>query len=310
MRPERARTEPATDGALLVDKPAGPTSHDVVRRVRRRIGVHRVGHTGTLDPFASGLLILLVGRATRLADAFHLLPKCYEAEIRLGRETSTDDPTGEVISEGSWEPVRREDALAALERLTGPIRQTPPSFSAVRVGGERAYRWAREGRSVRLRPRTVTVHGLELAEFDPPRMRIRATVSTGTYIRALGRDLGRFLGCGAHVSELRRTSIGPFRVEDAAAGAGIGEEDGPDLRPAWRPPAHAVGFLRARELEDAEREGIVRGQAISAGDIRPPAAPAAGEVPTTWPVALLAGGDLVGLAEEDGAWLRPRTVFA
>jgi tRNA pseudouridine55 synthase len=205
-------------GILSVDKPLGVTSFDVVRDVRRGTGVKRVGHAGTLDPMASGVLLVLLGQAVRVSEYLMDLPKSYRATLRLGVSTTTYDAEGEVTAErpvnASEEQLR--EALAAFE---GEIRQVPPAFSAVKVGGERAYKLARKGEAVALRPRRAHVYRIDLISFDPPEAVIEVDCSRGTYVRSLAHDIGETLGCGAHLSGLARTAVGPFTVERA-----VGEE--------------------------------------------------------------------------------------
>lgn len=297
---------------LAVDKPEGPTSHDVVQRARAALGVRRVGHTGTLDPFASGLLLLCVGRATRLVEYFHLLPKRYEAEVVLGAETSTDDRTGEPAGgDESWRRLDEATVRRVLESRTGRQRQRPPAFSAVRVGGRRrAHELARVGETVALEEREIEVHELALRAFRPPALRIGALVSTGTYVRALARDLGRALGCGAHLFALRRTAIGPFRVEEALD-AGLLEPGSRPPETALLPPARALAWLPARMLGPAEGARVREGGAVERGEVHPPelpgllAAALAGA-----PVRLLMEGRLVAVAEVEDGRLHPRVVLA
>lgn len=202
-------------GALIVDKPRGPTSHDVVARVRRALGVRRAGHTGTLDPFATGVLVVCLGRATRLARFLAEGDKLYEAEVRLGFATSTDDLEGEPLGAPREPGVSRETVLAACSRLTGPQLQRPPAFSAKRVGGRRAYDLARAGRPAQPDPVPVTIHELQLLACEGARLQIRVRCSPGTYVRAIARDLGEALGTGAHLASLRRTESGGFGLEAA-----------------------------------------------------------------------------------------------
>lgn len=199
-----------------MDKPAGPTSHDVVARVRRVRGLRAVGHTGTLDPFATGLLVVLLGRATRLARFVEPLTKTYRATARLGVRTDTDDGTGQVTA--TVEPDRWPAEAAvrdALMSLTGEQTQVPPAFSAKRVAGRRSHQLARVGRAVALAPAQVTVHQVECLTWAPPWLEFRTTVGAGTYVRAMARDLGERLGLGGHLTALRRERIGPFTVDDA-----------------------------------------------------------------------------------------------
>jgi tRNA pseudouridine55 synthase len=236
-----AGLEPA--GALLVDKPAGPTSHDVVAFARRLLKTPRVGHTGTLDPLATGLLVLLVGHATRLSRFLVADEKEYVADVRLGIATPTYDAQslGEALGpKAEADPIRvpPDDLARALARFRGTFRQTPPPFSAKKVGGTRAYAKARRNEAVELEPVDVTVHELELLDppasnlqlpasnlqppasnFQPPTsdlVRLRVVASAGFYVRSLAHDLGQVLGCGAHLEALRRTRAGRFRIEDSA----------------------------------------------------------------------------------------------
>jgi tRNA pseudouridine55 synthase len=199
---------------LLVDKPAGMTSHDVVQHVRRIYGERSIGHLGTLDPFATGLLVLLLGRATRLANFLDIEPKVYDATVGFGSETDTDDSTGTVIRSA---PLPAEaDIRVGLTTLTGTISQIPPAYSAKSVDGTRAYDAARRGKPLELEPVEVQVHSWEVREVRPDSLSATITCSGGTYIRALARDLGRLTSSAAHLTALRRSRVGPFDVKDAA----------------------------------------------------------------------------------------------
>ena len=203
------------EGLLLLDKPAGVTSHDMVVAARRAYGERSIGHLGTLDPFATGLLVLLLGRSTRLATFIDTEPKTYEATIRFGAETETDDSTGTVVRvapEPELQLVTR-----AIATLTGAILQVPPSYSAKSVNGERAYDAARRGQPVELAPASVTVHEWRIHEQHRAWLSATITCGSGTYIRALARDLGRASGSAAHLESLRRTRCGQFDVRDAAS---------------------------------------------------------------------------------------------
>lgn len=202
-------------GVLAVDKPIGWTSFDVVAVVRRALGVRRVGHGGTLDPLASGLLPVLVGAATRQADRLHAAPKVYAALVRLGSETTTDDAQGPVRREAALPALAEGGIDAALGRFRGEISQVPPDFAAVKVGGRRAYRIARSGGAPELAPRTVRIDRLAIASWRPPHLRLLIVCGSGTYIRALARDLGRALGSAAHLAGLRRLAVGGLSVQDA-----------------------------------------------------------------------------------------------
>jgi len=209
-------------GILLVDKPQGHTSHDVVARVRRAAGTRKVGHAGTLDPMATGLLIVGVGTATRLLTHVVGTDKVYEATIRLGKATVTDDAEGEVTARaeaGAVDAVDDEAIRAGIRALTGPIEQVPSTVSAIKVDGKRAYARARAGEEVALAARPVTIHAFELGEVRRMTglidLDVRVSCSSGTYVRALARDLGASLGIGGHLTMLRRTAVGPFAVQDA-----------------------------------------------------------------------------------------------
>jgi tRNA pseudouridine55 synthase len=200
-------------GVVVVDKPAGPTSHDVVDRVRRATGVRRVGHTGTLDPFATGVLAVCVGKATRLARFLAGGVKEYRAVVRLGFATATDDSSGETL--GAPQPVEVTEAVVqeACTRLVGELSQVPPAYSAKHVGGRRLHEMARAGIAVERSPAAVTVHALQLVGFAADRLTLDVRCSPGTYVRALARDLGEALGCGGHLEALRRTRTGPFGLD-------------------------------------------------------------------------------------------------
>lgn len=201
------------EGLLLVDKPAGITSHDVVQLVRRAYHEKSIGHLGTLDPFATGLLILLIGRFTRLATFIETEPKVYEATIRFGAETDTDDCTGSVIREAPL--PSKEAVLAAIPLFMGVITQVPPAYSAKSVEGTRAYDAARMGEPLELEPVEVNVGGWTVTAMRENEIDVTIECGTGTYIRSLARDLGRATGSAAHLAALRRTRSGAFRVEDA-----------------------------------------------------------------------------------------------
>ena len=276
----------------LVAKPGGPTSHDVVDQVRRALGLRRVGHLGTLDPFAAGLLVVVVGRATRLAPYAADWTKSYEGVIRLGRTTATDDATGPTAgASDAWQALDRARVEAALARFRGAYVQRPPAYSAVKVEGERAYRRARRGEPVALAARPVEVSALELVRFAPPDVAFRATVSGGTYLRGLARDVGEELGCGAHLATLVRTRVGPFRLEDGVMPERLTAGD-------LRDPATLVAELPRRDVDEAGRAAVVHGRPVPAGK---------GEEGR---VALFADGHLVAVAEREGDLLKPRVVVA
>jgi tRNA pseudouridine55 synthase len=206
------------DGVLVVDKPAGPTSHDVVDRVRRALGTRRVGHTGTLDPFATGVLPVCVGRATRLARFLAGGEKEYVATVRLGFATTTDDLTGEPVGPPVPVDVAPEPLAVALGGLVGSFDQVPPAFSAKHAGGRRLYELARRGEAAPRAATPVTVHGIDLLARDGDTVEIAVRCSAGTYVRALARDLGERLGTGAHLTALRRTRSGAFDLSQSVSG--------------------------------------------------------------------------------------------
>ena len=206
------------DGVLVVDKPAGPTSHDLVDRVRRALGTRRVGHTGTLDPFATGVLPICVGRATRLARFLSGGEKEYLATVRMGFATTTDDLTGEPLGAPAAFEATHDELCAALSSLVGSFDQVPPAFSARHVAGRRLYELARRGEAVRRAATPVTVHALELVSRTGGTVELAVRCSPGTYVRALARDLGERLGTGAHLTTLRRIRSGAFDLSQAVAG--------------------------------------------------------------------------------------------
>lgn len=214
-------TQRETEGRIiLIDKPTGMTSFGVVARVRRQLSEVagkkvKVGHCGTLDPFATGLLILVTGKQTKNAGGFMKKDKVYEATIRLGQVSTSGDPEGEIADTSDKQPDSKE-IEQVLSRFTGEVEQTPPMFSAIKIGGQRAYKLARKGEIVEIPRRTVTIHSLELIDYSYPELRIRTHVSSGTYIRSLAIDIGEALGTGAYCSELRRTKIADWDVADAS----------------------------------------------------------------------------------------------
>jgi tRNA pseudouridine55 synthase len=279
---------------VLVDKPAGMTSHDVVQRVRRKLGTRAVGHTGTLDPFATGLMVLLVGRATRLARYLEAQSKTYLATARLGIRTTTDDLTGETLGAPSPEPVPTTRLREVLAGFHGVQRQRPPQFSAKHVGGERSYRKARRGELVELNEVSVTVDRIELVAYDPPLATFRATVSGGTYLRAIARDLGERLGVGAHLTSLRREAVGVLEVNQAVTLEQVSSA-------ALMPPQRVIGHLPSVQLDPSEREAVSHGRAVV--DSRAAVGAESG------PVALLADGELIAIARSGAGWLHPTVVL-
>jgi tRNA pseudouridine55 synthase len=277
----------------LVAKPAGPTSHDVVDIARRALGEQRIGHLGTLDPFAKGLLVLVVGRATRLAAYAAGWPKEYDGVIRLGVTTDTDDVTGTVISTAPWTGITPAQLAAVIDSFRGGYEQRPPVYSAVKIEGERAYARARRGETVEPAARPVTIGALEIVEAAVPDLQFRATVSGGTYLRSLARDIGAKLGCGAHLAALRRTAVGPLRLEDAVAPEAV-------TPAAVRGASILVAHLPRREVDKQERDAVVHGRPVP----RDPMAD------SRYPIAIFSGEELVAVAEQVGEVLKPRVVVA
>lgn len=284
-------TTPTPDGLLLVDKPAGVSSHDIVSAARRSVGEKRIGHAGTLDPFATGLLVLLVGRATRLLPHIPDEPKVYEARVKFGAETDTEDLMGAVTRED--ELPMRPRLLEELRYFVGLTWQTPPAYSAKRIAGKRAYELAREGKPVELAQVTINVHRIDItdmavnADGRVTEATMRVICAGGTYIRSLARDWANMAGSAGHLVALRRLSTGPFRVEDA-----VSLEDLREKRVTVRPALDALPGFPVQTLSDDELAKIVRGI----------------DVPATeqgkWAALVRADGrGLVALAEKRGnAW--------
>ncbi len=249
----------ANEGILNVDKPAGITSHDVVDQVRRLAGTRRVGHAGTLDPLATGVLLLCLGRATRLVAFLVGRPKVYETRLRLGQATTTYDAEGEVTAEAPAD-LTETSILAALPPFRGPIQQVPPMYSAVKRAGQPLYRLARQGLEVTRAARPVTVYELHLVAWEPPWLDLRVICSAGTYIRSLAHDLGQLLGCGAHVAALRRTAVGDFTVAEAWSLASLTADT---WARALAPADRAVAHLNRVDLTAAESQAVLNGQRIA-----------------------------------------------
>lgn len=285
-------------GILLVDKPAGRTSHDVVAAVRRAARTRRVGHAGTLDPFATGLLVLAVGACTRLLQFIDGEPKVYDARIRFGVETDTDDGTGTVVREAPLPDWTGLDA--ALATLTGELRQVPPAYSAKHVDGERAHRLARRGEPVALPPVTVTVHRWEVIARTADRLDVRIVCGGGTYVRALARDLGRALGSAATCESLRRVASGAARVEDAVPWDALAPGAVADGRVPVQSPLPLLGAVAVEPLGAEGLEALRHGRPIPVGA----ATPAARRVAFTD-----ADGRVIGIGERVRERWQPRVVL-
>jgi tRNA pseudouridine55 synthase len=283
------------DGLLLLDKPAGISSHDAVLAARRALGEKRIGHAGTLDPFATGLLVLATGRATRLLPYIPGEPKTYRATIQFGAETATEDLLGDITREA--EPPDESAVRAALPSLTGTIEQVPPAYSAKRVDGQRAYEAARAGLAVELRPVSIAVHRWELLAWHGTSCDVRVVCGGGTYVRSLARDLGRLTHSAAHLTALRREAAGAFSVQDAQAVAALRDEP-----VQLRPPLAALPHLPHVALTHDDVHRIRRGLDLAI-DVDPD--------PRATHVALIAEehGGLIALGERIGDRWQPRVVM-
>ena len=320
---ERPRMSPDS-GLVIVDKPGGMTSHDVVARIRRLAGTRKVGHAGTLDPMATGVLVVGVEKATRLLGYLTLTEKEYAATIRLGQSTSTDDAEGEITGTADVSGVTQALLTAALARFTGEISQVPPSVSAIKVGGQRAYRLTRAGAAPELAARPVTVYEFTVGEFRPAGdlLDVDATVrcSSGTYIRALARDLGAALGTGGHLTQLRRTRVGGYGLDQARTLDQLADRF--EVLPLAQAAAAAFPGRNlsadvARRLANGGRLAAIGGDAASGdaasgeagrgddgagrGHVPDPRAPTAAYAPD---------GTLVALVTEESGQARPLVVFA
>ena len=213
--PARPRDFDPSDGILIVDKPSGPTSHDIVAVIRRKFGFRKVGHGGTLDPRATGLLVILVGRGTKLSNRFMSSEKTYEGTLRLGIATDTQDADGEIIAEAPCDNISRERLEEEMAKMRGDIHQIPPMVSAIKVDGVPLYKRARKGQTVERKPRLVHIHSFNLIDLTPPRARFTIHCTKGTYVRTICADIGEALGCGAHLEDLRRTSSGKLTIDQA-----------------------------------------------------------------------------------------------
>jgi tRNA pseudouridine55 synthase len=284
------------DGVLVIDKPSGPTSSDIVLRVKRLLHLERIGHTGTLDPLATGVLPLCLGRATRLSAYLTDQDKTYRAEVRLGVRTDTGDAEGRVVSERPMEPLSDGALEVALQSLRGLQNQTPPMYSAVKVGGRKLYELARQGKEIERTPRPIRVHELVLEAFNPPDLTLGIRCSKGTYVRVLAEDLGERLGCGAHLLGLRRLQSGTFDLSAAVRMDDLIQDDQEArearVAQALVSMADAVGRM-GRVALDAPESRIL----LTTGRL-----PNRALLATAGMAALLdPAGDLIGLAESDGA---------
>ncbi len=285
------------EGILIIDKPAGLTSHDVVSRVRRLAGQRRVGHSGTLDPLATGVLVLCLGRATRLVEYLTGLPKHYEGTVRLGFTTSTYDAEGEKIPGGPVPALSPADLEPILDRFRGPIEQVPPIYSAIKQDGRPLYQMARRGEAVAAPPRAVTIYRLEVRDWTAPDLQIRVECSAGTYIRSLAHDIGQALGCGGYLAALRRTAVGAMALDRAVPLDDLSPETLPEH---LLPPEAAVAHLPTLSVAEAEAEALIQGRSL----------PIAADHPAGDRAAVFtAGGRFLGiLARRETTW-HPEKMF-
>ena len=300
----RAANPDGPSGVLVVDKPAGITSHTVVAEVSRRTGGGRAGHAGTLDPMATGVLVVCIGEATKIAGLLLADDKAYEGELELGRETDTLDAEGKVVRERLAEAaaVDRAGLAAAMARFVGPIEQVPPMFSAVRQGGRRLHELARAGEEVDRAPRPVEIRRLVLLGFEPPRARFAVDCSKGTYVRTLAADVGEALGCGAHLTALRRTRSGSFGIERAIPLDQV-NEDRVAMPGTLVSSAEALAHLPRVELTEALAAAVEVGKPLFWKDLSPEPAP-------TGHACLVANGEhLLALVEVEGGRIRYRRVL-
>ncbi len=281
------------DGLLVVDKPTGWTSHDVVAKLRGILRTKKVGHAGTLDPDATGVLLVGVGRVTRLLRFLTVLPKSYVGEVVLGTETSTLDAAGDVVATHDMGEVSLDQARAAATTLTGDILQVPPMVSAVKIGGQRLHELARRGIEVEREARPVTVHRFDVAPGpEPGVLTVEVDCSSGTYVRSLAADLGHALGGGAHLRRLRRTAVGPFSLAEARTIEAVAVED-------LLPPRAAVRHLAPVTVDDEQAAGIAHGRVF------PP-----DSFPGPGPWAVLDGsGTLIAVYETGGGKVKPAVVL-
>ena len=288
-------------GVLVVDKPTGMTSHDVVQVVRRGTGIRRAGHTGTLDPRASGVLVILLGPAVRLSEFVSASDKRYQATIRVGSSTDTYDSEGTITDQTSDIDVSEEQFNEILQQFTGEIEQVPPPYSAVKVKGRKAYEMARRGEEVELKPRIINVYSLEVLEWDPPESVIDVYCSSGTYVRSLANDIGKALGTGAYLVGLRRTKSGRFTLRDAVPLRILREAfEAGEWYNYLIPAAEALADWPMVELDADQMEFVRHGHRIPAESGQ-----------TGWARGVSEQGDLVALMEvdEDTLEWQPRKVF-
>ncbi len=288
-------------GILLVDKNRGPTSHDVVASLRRLLGIRKVGHSGTLDPMASGLMVMCVGNFTRLNPWLTRADKTYEATIRLGATSNTDDEEGVINNTTGVVPPDLDQVERVIARFKGKIRQIPPDFSAIKIGGVRSHKLAREGKETNLTPRQVCVMELSIEEYIYPFLKVRVQCSKGTYVRALARDIGTDLACGGYLTELRRTAIGSMEVENSLTleQVEVHQRNGTLYEQYLSPRSVLQGVGHIELTDGCQIKRFVHGNAVALNREA-----FVGDCAVYHP-----NGDLCGMGKVESGQLRPTVVF-
>ena len=289
-------------GVVAVDKPAGFTSREIVDKIAKIVRPAKAGHAGTLDPLATGVLVIAVGSATRLISYIQQGRKRYVGRFRLGQRSDTDDVEGQITAGGDWTGITEPMLAQAAAQFVGNVSQVPPQYSAVHVDGRRAYELAQRGQSVELQARPVEVHSLQVTLFQPPDFELEIDCGSGTYVRSIGRDLGEALGCGALMTSLCRLAVGPFLMENAVPFDGL---DATRLRETLQPPLQAIADLPRRIVDEDEIRAVRQGRTIAIGT-PPPTDPGC-------EVALVdSHQSLIGIAriETDKQRMQPHIVFA
>jgi tRNA pseudouridine55 synthase len=288
-----------TSGILLIDKPIGITSFDVIRSLRKRLNIRKMGHAGTLDPFASGLLVVAMGEATKALSEFLLDAKEYEAELHLGATSSTDDPEGEIKNQEteSRKQISEQEFKKTLQHFIGKIQQTPPVYSALKVAGKRAADRVRAGEdmgeAIRAKTREVEILELRMTKYEFPKATVHVRCSTGTYIRSLARDIGQELKCGAYLTLLRRTAVGCFRAQDASTLENVTEKDIISLKPEMFP-------FPSIEVTEEEEQEIRQGRSIPNYEL---------QITNESKVSLFRKNHIVAFATVQDGKIQPRRVF-
>jgi len=283
-------------GFLCINKSPGATSRDAVNVFQRLVRPSKVGHAGTLDPLATGVLVIAVGNATRLIQFVQQMPKTYLGTFELGKTSDTEDITGEVVSHVVQDPPAMDAIRDAIEPLVGNIMQRPPAYSALKVGGKRAYSLAREGKKVKLEPRPIVVHEIEIVRYAYPVLELRVVCGSGTYVRSLGRDLGEVLGCGAAMSGLIRTAIGSFQLDDSSLAEGF--ERAEQIEEALQPLSTGVSQLAKVLVDEEQKRALSFGQQVRI------------ESDEEQVAALDANGELIAVLSRTKEGFRPAINFA